>query len=71
MLQVSAQDYLSASPDPVARFSNPICKHMNDDHADAIAAIVLHCSGLKVCTCISPLHACAACIRLLLQSLTP
>jgi hypothetical protein len=47
-LQVSAEDYLAAKPDPVAKFSGPVCKHMNEDHADAIAAIVQNYAGITV-----------------------
>lgn len=46
--QVTGEEYLACSPDPVAAFSGPICGHMNDDHADATKAIVKHYTGLTV-----------------------
>ncbi|CAM9476150.1 unnamed protein product, partial [Discosporangium mesarthrocarpum] len=39
---IEPQDYLSTSPDPVAEFSAPILKHMNDDHAETTKAMVEH-----------------------------
>lgn len=37
-----AEDYAAAEPDPVAPAEAEIVQHMNDDHADALAAIVHH-----------------------------
>lgn len=28
-MQVSAEEYAAAQPDPVAKFSGPVCGHMN------------------------------------------
>ena len=47
-VQISAEDYTAAQPDPVAQFSKPVCGHMNEDHASAIAAIIQHCAGISV-----------------------
>jgi putative heme iron utilization protein len=41
-------EYWEATPDPVAQFSKPVCGHMNDDHADAIVAMVKHAVGIEV-----------------------
>ena len=46
---VTSQDYLSAKPDPVAPFSMPVAKHMNEDHLDSIEAMVSHYAGIP-CT---------------------
>jgi putative heme iron utilization protein len=46
--KISAQDYLAATPDPVAKFSGPVAGHMNEDHADSIVAMVKHCAGITV-----------------------
>lgn len=35
-------EYMATAPDPVAEFSAPILKHMNDDHADTTRAMVKH-----------------------------
>lgn len=39
---VSAPQYQSALPDPVAAYAPNVIKHMNDDHADSVVAIVKH-----------------------------
>lgn len=36
MSWVSAEDYLAAKPDPLARSAKGMIAHMNDDHADAL-----------------------------------
>ena len=41
-LQLSADEFASAHPDPVAPLSGPIAAHVNDDHGDAMLAIVQH-----------------------------
>lgn len=48
MVQVTAADYIAASPDPVAKFSEPVCKHMNADHQGDILAMVKYYVGLSV-----------------------
>eukprot|EP00877_Chromochloris_zofingiensis_P013304 jgi/Chrzof1/8227/Cz03g02070.t1 len=45
---VTAADYIAASPDPVAKFSEPVCKHMNADHQGDILAMVKYYVGLSV-----------------------
>ncbi|GMH43475.1 hypothetical protein BSKO_11397 [Bryopsis sp. KO-2023] len=45
---VAVSDYLNASVDPVSKYSQPICKHMNEDHPDSVLAMVNHFSGIKV-----------------------
>ena len=37
---VGASDYQSAKVDPVRKFSAPVCKHMNEDHAESTLDIV-------------------------------
>jgi len=39
---VTPSQYQSANPDPVAAFATHVIKHMNDDHADSVVAIVKH-----------------------------
>ena len=39
---VSPAQYQSAGADPVAAFAPHVIRHMNDDHADSLAAIVKH-----------------------------
>lgn len=46
--KVSAAEYTAAEADPVAKFSKPICQHMNDDHSDATCAMITHYAGLQV-----------------------
>ena len=41
-LQVSAQEFAAAQPDPIAPVSQPIAAHVNDDHSSATLAIVQH-----------------------------
>lgn len=43
----SADQYVEAQPDPVKPFAAPVCSHMNEDHADATAAIATQCTGLS------------------------
>ncbi len=43
---VAPQDYLTAQADPLAPFAHFIINHMNEDHADATAAIVQHYAGV-------------------------
>lgn len=45
---VSAAEYAAAAVDPVAGFSAPVCGHMNDDHADAIAGMAAAATGLPI-----------------------
>jgi putative heme iron utilization protein len=46
---VTPEDYIKARSDPIAAFSAPVMKHMNDDHADSTAAMVTHYAGVP-CT---------------------
>lgn len=46
---VSPEEYFDAQVDPVASFAGPVMKHMNEDHAEATAAMVAHHTGLS-CT---------------------
>lgn len=43
---VSPADYLAAEADPLLSFSAPVMKHMNDDHRDAMKAMVDHLVGV-------------------------
>ncbi|MDQ2712088.1 MAG: DUF2470 domain-containing protein [Acidobacteriota bacterium] len=42
---VSADDYRTASPDPLAGVARQIMDHMNADHADALRSIARHFTG--------------------------
>ena len=48
LVQIPAEDYFTAKPDPVFQFSGPVAGHMNADHADSTAAIVKNVVGLTV-----------------------
>lgn len=43
---ITPADYKAAQPDPLAGFSGPVLKHMNDDHADSTVAMVKHYAGV-------------------------
>lgn len=43
---ITPEDYKKAKPDPIAAFSAPVMKHMNDDHADSTIAMVKHYAGM-------------------------
>ncbi len=47
-LQITAEQYAAATPDPVAAFSAPVAQHMNEDHADATRAIVKEVAKITV-----------------------
>ena len=47
LVQLSSADYVAAQPDPIAPFSLPIAKHMNEDHADSTLAILRHFGKLS------------------------
>ena len=47
-VQVTPEQVLSASPDPVAPFARFVADHMNRDHQDALKAMVKHFTGLTV-----------------------
>lgn len=38
--------YSSATPDPVSKFSAPVCGHMNADHQADMTPMVTHYTGL-------------------------
>ena len=42
---ISAEDYSSARPDPLAHAAPGIIQHMNNDHADALRRIARHFTG--------------------------
>ena len=42
---ISAEDYRSASPDPLATSASGIIRHMNNDHADALRLIARRFAG--------------------------
>lgn len=46
---LTAEQYMTAKPDPLAAFAAPVMKHMNDDHADSTVAMVKHYVGVP-CT---------------------
>ncbi|CAM9838638.1 unnamed protein product [Pylaiella littoralis] len=39
---INPEEYLTTAPDPVAEFSAPILKHMNDDHPETTVAMIKH-----------------------------
>uniref|UniRef100_A0A0G4I9C8 Uncharacterized protein n=1 Tax=Chromera velia CCMP2878 TaxID=1169474 RepID=A0A0G4I9C8_9ALVE len=41
----TAEEYSSATPDPIMQFAQPVMTHMNEDHSDATKNIVLHATG--------------------------
>lgn len=43
---IEPYDYLECAPDPVAAYASHVMGHMNEDHADATAAIVTHYVGV-------------------------
>lgn len=43
---ISGTEFAAAQPDPVAAFSAPIAKHMNEDHASSTRDMVEHYTGL-------------------------
>ena len=45
---MKGQDFWDAKPDPVAKFSGPVCSHMNKDHAASTVAMVKAVVGLTV-----------------------
>jgi heme iron utilization protein len=45
---ISAEDYASASPDPLAQAAAGIIRHMNEDHADALRLIARQFAGEAV-----------------------
>uniref|UniRef100_A0A7S3R3J3 DUF2470 domain-containing protein n=1 Tax=Dunaliella tertiolecta TaxID=3047 RepID=A0A7S3R3J3_DUNTE len=45
--KVTKEQYLSASPDPVAAFAGPVCGHMNADHMADTIAMISHTTGLQ------------------------
>ena len=44
--QITAEEYAAAAPDPIHQFSGPVAGHMNEDHADATAAMIKHYVGI-------------------------
>ena len=42
---ISAEDYTSARPDPLAEVASGIIQHMNTDHADALLLIARRLAG--------------------------
>lgn len=44
--QITAEEYSSARPDPIAPFSAAVAQHMNQDHEDATLAIVRNVAGI-------------------------
>jgi putative heme iron utilization protein len=47
MSWVTAEDYRTAEPDPLAPAAVEILKHMNDDHADAVLAYARGLAGVE------------------------
>lgn len=46
--KISKDEYLNATPDPVAKFSVTVAGHMNADHAEATVAMISHYIGIHV-----------------------
>lgn len=47
MSWVSAEDYATAEPDPLAPHATGILSHMNEDHADAVLAYATALAGIE------------------------
>ncbi len=45
---VDGDGYLQANPDPLIAFADPVIKHMNEDHADSVIAMIHHYVGVPV-----------------------
>lgn len=45
---MTAEQVLTATPDPVASCAPQVADHMNKDHQDALKAMVKHFTGLTV-----------------------
>jgi len=45
---INPKAFMSAEVDGMVQFSEPICKHMNDDHVEQIPIYVKHYTGLTV-----------------------
>jgi len=44
---VTVEEYMAAEPDPLLSFANPVMKHMNDDHTDALKDYVKYLVGVE------------------------
>jgi len=44
---VTPEEYLAAKPDPLHLFAQPVMKHMNDDHTDALKDYVRYLVGVE------------------------
>jgi hypothetical protein len=53
---VSAEQYTTAKPDPLAEAAMGIIQHMNADHAAALSQITEHYAGEAVMTAVDRLH---------------
>jgi putative heme iron utilization protein len=42
----AADEFINASPDPLAPFAANVISHMNDDHTDSLVAMVKHYAGV-------------------------
>mmetsp|Transcript_28086 Transcript_28086/g.53167 ORF Transcript_28086/g.53167 Transcript_28086/m.53167 type:complete len:322 (+) Transcript_28086:70-1035(+) len=45
---ISAEDYASASPDPISKIGGMVASHMNDDHSDSTISMIQHYIGVDV-----------------------
>lgn len=45
---IKPEEFAQAEVDSIVQYSEPICGHMNDDHADQIPAYVQHYTGMRV-----------------------
>ena len=43
---IKPDDFLSAEVDQIVKFSEPVCGHMNDDHAESTVAMATQWRGL-------------------------
>ena len=43
---ITAEDYMTAQPDPLSAFAGPVMKHMNEDHSDSTIAMIKHYVGI-------------------------
>lgn len=45
---INGDAYLQAKVDPLSAFAVPIMRHMNEDHADSLVAMIQHYVGVPV-----------------------
>lgn len=61
---VLGAEYVEAAEDPVSKFSEPVCSHMNDDHTDAGAwvGVMVVVGWMQGAECVQGLSVCNGCV---------